>query len=58
MANKKQYYGLDDIGFIGTQNRTKAQIKKDMEETARIIKAKKSGKVVQLNSKLRLSNAK
>jgi hypothetical protein len=30
MANKKQYYGLDDIGFIGTQNRTKAQIKKDI----------------------------
>ncbi|MET0461516.1 MAG: hypothetical protein ABW007_00125 [Chitinophagaceae bacterium] len=58
MANKKQYYGLDDIGFIGTQDRTKAQIKKDMEETAKYIKAKKTGKVASIPSKPRLSKAK
>jgi hypothetical protein len=57
MANKKQYYGLDDIGFIGTQDRSKAQIKKDLEETAKYIKARKDGKVVSLPSKPRLSKA-
>ncbi|MCG2616982.1 hypothetical protein LZZ85_21980 [Terrimonas sp. NA20] len=58
MANKKQYYGLDNIGFIGTQDRSKAQIKKDLEDTAKYIKAKKDGKVVSRPSKPRLSKAK
>lgn len=43
MAGKKQYYGLNEIGFVGTQEkRTPAQVKKDMERTIRYIKAKKS----------------
>lgn len=46
MANKKQYYALDDIGFIGTQSRSKAQIKKDAERTTQHIKAKKSEKTL------------
>lgn len=58
MANKKQYYGLDDIGFIGTQDRSKAQIKKDLEDTAKYIKARKEGKVVSLQSKPRISKVK
>jgi hypothetical protein len=32
MADKKKYYKLDDIGFIGTQDKgTPAQVKKDIE---------------------------
>jgi len=42
MAGKKQYYGLDEIGFVGTQGgRTDAQVKKDIEMTVRYIKAVK-----------------
>ena len=41
MANKKQYYKLDDVGFVGTQEkRTKAEIKKDIDMTIEYIKAK------------------
>lgn len=60
MANKKQYYGLDDIGFIGAQDRTPAQVKRDMKKMAEYIKAEKSGKVVALpkRSTKRLSKAK
>ncbi len=44
MAGKKQYYGLDEIGFIGSQNkRTPAQVKSDIDRTIQYIKAKKSG---------------
>lgn len=44
MGGKKQYYGLDEIGFVGTQNkRTPAQVKSDIDRTIQYIKAKKSG---------------
>ncbi|MEJ7736987.1 MAG: hypothetical protein WKF97_06135 [Chitinophagaceae bacterium] len=44
MADKKQYYGLDEIGFVGTQDkRTPAQVKSDIDSTVQYIKAKKSG---------------
>jgi len=47
MANKKQYYDLDEIGFIGTQKKTSpAQQKQDAILTAQIIKAEKSSKVI------------
>jgi len=47
MANKKQYYGLDEIGFVGTQDkRINAQLKKDIEMTIQYIKARKSGKII------------
>lgn len=52
MADKKQYYGLDEIGFVGTQEkRTNAQIKRDIEMTIRYIKAKKAKKNVSTSSK-------
>lgn len=46
MTDKKKYYTLDEIGFIGTQNRTPAQVKKDAERTVAYIKSLKSGKAV------------
>ena len=49
MRSKEKYYGLDEIGFIGTQEkRSKSQIKKDLEETALFMKNRKSGKVIPL----------
>ena len=61
MEDKKQYYGLDEIGFVGTQsNRTYSQVKKDIEKTVQFIKASKSGKIIPLSKKglRRLSKAK
>ena len=47
--NKKQYYELDDVGFVGTQDkRSDAQIKKDIELTVQYIKSKKTRKVLPL----------
>ncbi len=44
MTGKKQYYGLDEIRFVGTQNkRTPAQVKSDIVRTIQYIRAKKSG---------------
>lgn len=49
MSNKKQYYALDEIGFIGVQDKqTKAQIKKDQEMTGKYIRAMKAGKVFSM----------
>jgi len=61
MAGKKQYYGLDEIGFIGTQKkRTAAQTKKDIEKTVQFIKTRKSGKAIPLakGNRKALSNTK
>jgi hypothetical protein len=61
MEDKKQYYGLDEIGFIGTQSkRTNFQVKKDIKMTIKFIKARKSGKIIPLSKKgvRRLSKAK
>ena len=44
MAGKEQYYFLDEIGFIGDQNRTKTQVKRDMARTSRYFKALKEGR--------------
>ena len=45
MKAKKQYYKLDDIGFIGTQeDRSPAQVKKDMCDMEKYIKLEKSRK--------------
>lgn len=50
MAGKKKYYGLDEIGFLGTQEkRTVARVKKDIEETVKYIKARNAAKVVSLS---------
>jgi len=53
MTDKKQYYGLDDIGFIGTQDRTLAQVKRDMKRMSEYIRAEKSGKAVPLSQRRR-----
>ena len=46
MTGKKQYYKLDDIGFVGTQDKgTPAQFKKDIERTIQYIKDLKAGKL-------------
>jgi len=42
MNNKKQYQKLDEIGFLGSQHRSDAQIKKDSAETSAYFKALKS----------------
>lgn len=44
-ADKKQYYALDDIGFIGIQGRSKAEIKKDREIFTKFFKKKKTEKL-------------
>ena len=53
-TSKKQYYGLDEIGFIGTQGkRTSSRVKKDIEKTIQFIKARESGKIIPLPKKRR-----
>lgn len=43
MSDKNRYYALDEIGFVGIQDkRTKAKIRKQMAETVRYIKVMKS----------------
>lgn len=57
MGSKKQYYTLDEIGYVGTQERrSAAQVKKDAARTTEIIKALKSGKakVVSMPAKSRV----
>jgi hypothetical protein len=60
MGDKKQYYGLDDIGFIGSQDRTPAQVKRDMRKMAEYIRSEKGGRIIARSGKLtrRLSKAK
>ena len=53
MTAKKQYYKLDDIGLIGTQDRTPEQIKKDMKKMAEHIRAEKVGKVIAFPKRTR-----
>jgi len=45
MANdKKQYYALDEIGIIGVQGRSKAEVKKDREIFSKFFSEKKGSK--------------
>lgn len=45
MSVAKRYTKLDDVGFVGLQERrSKAEIKKDADRTARFIKAHKAKK--------------
>jgi hypothetical protein len=45
LNNKKQYYGLDEIGFVGVQDKPKnsSRLKKDIDLTVQYIKDKKAG---------------
>ena len=56
----KQYYGLDEIGFVGIQGKSSNKIKTDIEKPIQFIKAKSSVKVIPLIKKSvrRLSKAK
>ncbi len=48
MKNKRQYYALDEVGFVGMQEkRTKAQVEKDIKDTVQYIESKRSGRIVQ-----------
>ena len=57
MANKKDYFDLDKIGFLGSQkNRTTAQMKKEVADTVKYIKSKKS--VVSKKTEFKLLKSK
>jgi hypothetical protein len=49
MKNKKRYYPLDEIGFVGTQNKKDRKIfEKDIRDTVQYIKSKKTGDSIKL----------
>jgi hypothetical protein len=52
VKGKNKYHALDEIGFVGVQdNRSAAQIKKDMEMTTQYINDLKAGKKVRRSGK-------
>jgi hypothetical protein len=52
MTGKKQYYKLDDIGFVGTQDkRSDADIRKDIEMTIQFVKERKTEQFQKASSK-------
>jgi hypothetical protein len=57
MIEKERYYALDDIGFIGDQSRTEAQVQRDIKRFSRYLKEHKLGiydpKVAKRKRKLR-----
>mgnify|MGYP001602399970 CR=1 FL=1 len=52
MASKEQYYFLDEIGLLGSQDRTEAQVRRDGKRMDDYIKGLKAGK-----TKLKASRA-
>jgi len=53
VTDKKRYYALDEIGFVGTQKKQNAsELKKDLNTMAQFVKAMK-GKKVALNASKR-----
>lgn len=44
-TGKEQYYALDDIGFIGDQKRTEAQVQRGIKRFSWYLKALKAGKL-------------
>jgi hypothetical protein len=47
MAGRKKKYTLDDIDFVGMQDKgTPAQVKKDIDRTIQYFKDLKAGKVI------------
>ncbi len=54
MADKKNYYKLDDIGFIGAQEKISSNRKRaDAKKTAEIIRAGKSQNISPMPKLLR-----
>lgn len=45
MKGKKQYYGLDEIGFVGTQKKNEETVVQDISDTVQFIKSKKANNV-------------
>lgn len=59
MTGKEQYYALDEIGFVGVQDkRSKTQLKRDREEMNRYVKAQREQEKKHLSSKKRSVKAK
>ena len=59
MTGKEQYYALDEIGFIGVQDRrSKAKIKKDREEMNQYVKARRAEEEKRRASKKRVPKTK
>lgn len=51
MANRKQYYGLDDVGFLGVSGkRSAAEIQMDAKKTSDYIKSLKAAGATTMNS--------
>lgn len=47
MTDKKRYYGLDEIGFVGTQTKlTSEEARKETAAIVKFIKARKAKKIV------------
>ena len=54
MLDKKNYYKLDDIGFVGTQEKISSNRKRtDAKKTAEIIHAGKTRKISPMPKRLR-----
>ena len=56
MKDKKQYYSLDEIGFVGSQEkRIKTVVAKNINDTVQYIKSQKRSKI-ELSSRKRLNS--
>jgi len=44
LNTKKQYYGLDEVGFVGTQRKNITRVQEDIDKTVQYLKDKKAGK--------------
>lgn len=51
MATKKGYYKLDEVGFVGVQKKSKAQVKRDMADTVQFIRTRIAGKAAPSHPK-------
>ena len=54
MANKKKYYSLDDIGFIGTQEkRSPAEWDAIIKKTGEIIRERKAAEAAKAKRRVK-----
>lgn len=45
MKDKKKYYELDEIGFVGTQKKNDKTVAQDISDTVQVIKSKKANNI-------------
>ena len=58
MTDKKKYYKLDDIGFVGSQNKLSAKERKQIEQkTGDIFRAARDQTIDEYNEDLEAGNA-